>query len=140
MNWTSLCQLHLNPIVRNRELYFGQKKKYFNAMNSLRLEPTLLIIQWSYCDNDIVSQGSSEAPKLMSCQRENVALKQQASLCQCSVVQGHENSCFSWAGMNQLQCCSFLWYILWNVTSLNFSRIFSFKRSWEFWTRGSTCL
>ncbi len=56
-------------------------------------------------------------------------------------VQGHENSCFSWAGMKVIiTCCSFLWCILWNVTSLSLSRISSFKRSWELLTGVSTCL
>ncbi len=62
--------------------------------------------------------------------------KQWVSLLQCSASQGHENSHFSWTGNVALSLC----YVLWNVTSLNLSRIFNFKRSWELLTGVSTCL
>ncbi len=45
--------------------------------------------------------GYGRMPKFMLHWRENDGtLKRQALLCQCSVVQGHENSCFSCTGMN----------------------------------------
>jgi hypothetical protein len=65
---------------------------------------------WTNCDN-IASHSCGRMPKLIPHLSENVSvLKRQALLHRCSVVQGHENSHFSWASLNQLNvvvslCC-----------------------------------
>ncbi len=48
MNWTSLCHFHLNPIVRNGELYFGQKKSFkWHELSSLRCNLYTLNLHFS---------------------------------------------------------------------------------------------
>jgi hypothetical protein len=45
---------------------------------------------------------AAERQSLCRVRQKTTALKQQASLHRRSVVQAHENSRFSWTGMNQL--------------------------------------
>ncbi len=96
-----------NFLTKTRQTGHANKQsKYYSLMSrvfakqwmeSIESVSQILAQNWllSYCDNDIVSHGRGELPKLMSRQRENSVLKWQVSLCWHSVVQGHEISHFS---------------------------------------------